>query len=87
MNLSTYSHVDDARNIFDYVLKLKTNLYGLKQASYNCCEILKAGLLKLNYKQRKVDPCMYFKDNGICCKVTLIQVPKYTYNNRVDFIK
>ena len=43
----------------DYVLKLKKNLYGLKQAAYNWSELLKAGLFKLGFKQRKVDPCLY----------------------------
>ena len=66
MHLPRGFHVDDAKHRSDYVLKLKKNLYGLKQASYNWSELLKAGLTKLDFKQSKVDPCLYFKDDVIC---------------------
>ena len=66
MHLPRSFHVDDARNRSDYVLNLKKNLYGLKQASYNGNELLKAGLMQLAFKQSKADTCMYFKDNVIC---------------------
>ena len=45
MHIPRGFHVDGAKNRADYVLKLKKNLYGLKQASYSWNELLKAGLL------------------------------------------
>ena len=49
-----------------YVLKLKKNLYGLKQASFNWSEMLKSGLIEIGFTPSKVDPCVYYKDNIIC---------------------
>ena len=65
MNILRGYHVDGAKDRSEYVLKLKKNLYGLKQASYNWSELIKAGLLKLNFKQSKVDPCLYLKEDMI----------------------
>ena len=50
----------------DYVLKLKKNLYGLRQAAFNWNELLKAGLLQLGFKQSEHDPCLYIKKNIVC---------------------
>ena len=50
MYISKSFHTDGAKNRADYVLKLKKNLYGLKQATYNWSELLKVGLLKLSFK-------------------------------------
>ena len=66
MHIPRGYHVDGAKDRSEYVLKLKKNLYGLKQASYNWSELLKAGLLKLGFKQSKVDPCLYLKEDMIC---------------------
>ena len=49
-----------------YVLKLKKNLYGLKQASFNWSELLKSGLIELGYKPSKVDPCLDYKKDIVC---------------------
>jgi hypothetical protein len=46
-----------------YVLKLKKNLYGLKQAGYNWYEKLKGGMLARGFKVCQSDPCVYTKDN------------------------
>ena len=59
-------HVDGAKNNSVYILKLKKNLYSLKQVSYDWSELLIAGLFKLNFKQSKVDIWLYIKDNIIC---------------------
>ena len=50
----------------DYVLKLRKNLYGLKQAAYNWHELLKAGLLKLGFKQSEHEPCLFLKKDITC---------------------
>lgn len=53
-------------NSKDVVLKLKRNLYGLKQAAYNWHELLKSGLLKLGFKQSQMEPCLFMKENIVC---------------------
>ena len=53
-------------NSKDVVLKLKKNLYGLKQAAYNWHELLKSGLLKLGFKQSQIEPCLFMKENIVC---------------------
>jgi hypothetical protein len=50
----------------DTCLKLKRNLYGLKQASYNWHNLLKSGLLKLGFQQSEHEPCLFLKDSIIC---------------------
>ena len=42
MHIPSVFHVNGAKNRVDYVLKLKKNLYGLNQASYNWSELLNA---------------------------------------------
>ena len=59
-------HAGDATDKTEYVLRLKKNLYGLKQASYNWSELLKAGLTQLGFTQSEIDPCLYFKKDVIC---------------------
>eukprot|EP00957_Ditylum_brightwellii_P091073 6933623-Ditylum_brightwellii.AAC.1 len=56
----------DSDSIYKFILHLKRNLYGLKQASYNWIKLLKAGLLSQGYTQSKADPYLYLKDNIIC---------------------
>jgi hypothetical protein len=46
-----------------YVLKLKKNLYSLKQARYNWYEKLKGGMIARGFKVCQSDPCVYTKDN------------------------
>ena len=50
----------------EYVLKLKRNIYGLKQAAFNWNELLTAGLIKIGFKQSKADPCLFLNSNIIC---------------------
>eukprot|EP00956_Cyclotella_meneghiniana_P041039 scaffold212605_cov23-Cyclotella_meneghiniana.AAC.1 len=52
---------DDPGNKRAYVLKLKKNLYGLKQASFNWFDKLKTGLVDRGFKPSQIDPCLYFK--------------------------
>lgn len=48
----------------EYLLKLKRNLYGLKQASHNWFNYLKDGLEHRGLHPSEVDPCLYLK-NGL----------------------
>ena len=56
---------DDPENKRAYVLKLKKNLYGLKQASFNWFDKLKTGLVDRGFKPSQIDPCLYFKKGMI----------------------
>jgi hypothetical protein len=47
-----------------YLLKLRANLYGLKQASYNWYEKLKQALIDRSFKPSDIDPCLYI-GNGM----------------------
>ena len=78
-------HVDVAKNRPNYVLKIKKNVYGLKQASYDWSELLKTGLFKLGFKQSKVDPYLYLKGDVICAiyvDVTIFWSPNKTNIDR-----
>eukprot|EP00957_Ditylum_brightwellii_P211270 15365977-Ditylum_brightwellii.AAC.1 len=66
MDIHSGFYHKDSKSTNNYVLRFKKNLYGLKQASYNWSELLKAGLLKQGFKQSWVDPCLYIKNNIIC---------------------
>ena len=49
----------------NHVLKLKKNLYGLRQAGYNWHEKLKQGLLNHGFCQSVVDPCLFLHNDCI----------------------
>ena len=66
MHIPAGYHVEGEQDRSKYVMKLKKNLYGLKQASYNWSELLKAGLIQLGFKPSQVDPCLYIKDEILC---------------------
>jgi hypothetical protein len=48
-----------------HVLKLKKNLYGLRQAGYNWHEKLKEGLIQRGFRQSIVDPCLFLRHDCI----------------------
>jgi hypothetical protein len=48
-----------------YVLKLKTSLYGLKQANLNWFEKLKLGLTNCGFIPLVIDPCLYTKKDMV----------------------
>ena len=54
-----FTPLDDPNNSKNYVLKLNMSLYGLKQASYNWFEKLKAGLKDRDFEPSKINPCLY----------------------------
>jgi hypothetical protein len=55
----------DETNKHLYVLKLKKNLYGLKQASFNWFDKLKTGLMDRDFKPSQIDSCLYYKKGMI----------------------
>jgi hypothetical protein len=48
-----------------YVLLLKKNLYGLKQASSSWFDKLRGGLLDRGFRQSTVDPCCFLKSDFV----------------------
>ena len=51
----------------EYVLKLKKNLYGLKDAAHNWFQMLSKGLTgsKLGFKPSSIDPCVFLRKDAI----------------------
>ena len=47
----------------EYVLKLKKNLYGLKDAARTYFQFLCEGLRAENFVQSEVDQCVFLRDN------------------------
>ena len=66
MRLPTGFYYKDSDNKSDYVLRLKRNLYGLKQASFNWYELLTVGLEHVGFIQSKSDPCLFLHPKIIC---------------------
>eukprot|EP00957_Ditylum_brightwellii_P182706 13916685-Ditylum_brightwellii.AAC.1 len=66
MDILAGFYYKDSDSTQKFVLRLKKNLYGLKQAFYNWSKLLKAGLFNIGYKQSCIDPFLYIKDNIIC---------------------
>jgi len=46
-----------------YVLRIKKNMYGLKQAGNNWFDSLKASLIHLGFRQSDYDPCLFIRCN------------------------
>ena len=61
-----FHYKDPLENRDKYVLRLKKNFYGLKQAAMNWYHKLRDGLLARGYKQSSVDPCLFIKDDVLC---------------------
>ena len=47
----------------DYVLKLKKNLYGSRNAARNWWLRLRGGLLRRRFIQSEIDPCLFMRDD------------------------
>ena len=60
-----FQMIEDPDHSQLYVLKLKKNLYGLKQASFNWYEKLRDGLKDRGFKPSKVNQCLYMKDGMV----------------------
>ena len=50
----------------EYVMKLKKNLYGIKQAAANWNKMLTNGLKSPGFKQSDHDPCLFIKQHIMC---------------------
>jgi hypothetical protein len=48
-----------------HALKIKKNMYGLKQAGNNCFDALKTSIIRLGFHQSAQDPCLFIKHNCI----------------------
>jgi hypothetical protein len=51
----------DVNTIF--ALRIKRNMYGLKQAGNNWFDSLRASLLSLGFRQSNHDPCLFIRNN------------------------
>ncbi len=60
-----FQTIEDPDHSQLYVLKLKKNLYGLKQASINWYEKLRDGLKDRGFKPSKIDQCLYMTDGMV----------------------
>jgi hypothetical protein len=56
---------DKSKKMCAYILKLKKNLYCLKQASLNWFEKLKQGLVDQGFIPFEIGPCLYLKENMV----------------------
>ena len=63
--LHTPQGVDFGNKHKDIVLKLKNNLYGLKDAGLTWWEIISKGFLDLGFEQTDTEPCVFKKENVI----------------------
>jgi hypothetical protein len=54
-------YIDGVRNTKDYVLRLKKNLYGQKQAGRVWNQYLTKKLKQIGFKQSEVDECLFYK--------------------------
>ena len=74
-----------------YVLKLRKNLYGLKQGSHNWFKHLQKGLQKRGLKSSEVDPCLYWmKGLTVLTYVDdciLVSTSKQTIDDFVESLK
>ena len=60
----TYDDLSTSRQ--SYVLKIKQNLYGLKQDAMNWDFKIRDGLIFTGFKQSEIDPFLFIKYNTIC---------------------
>jgi hypothetical protein len=64
-NTLTFSHSSTKNNSNDYVLCIKKNMYGLRQAGNNWFDTLCASLFHLGFHQSSHDPCLFIRGNCI----------------------
>jgi len=64
-NNLTFTRSSTKGNSSDYVLHIKRNMYGLKQAGNNWFGTLKTSLLTRGFTQSAIDPCLFIRSNCI----------------------
>ncbi len=74
--------VDDAYRR-KYVIKLKKNLYGLKQAGFNWFEHLSKGLKNRGFSKSNIDPCIFYRGDAII--ITYVDDCIVLYRNKSVF--
>ncbi len=57
-----FEPIDDPTEASKFVIKLRKNLYGLKQASFNWFAKLCDGLLDQGFRTSSIDQCLYMKE-------------------------
>jgi hypothetical protein len=57
-----FKPIDDPAEAPKFVLKLRKNLYGLQQASFNWFTKLCDGLLDQGFRTSSIDQCLYVKE-------------------------
>ena len=65
LHLLEVFHVDGEDKNEIYFLKLKKNIFGTRQAAANWFDMLKTGLEDEGFKQNKVVPCLFVRNNCI----------------------
>ena len=65
LHLPLVFHADGEEKNETYFLKLKKNLYGTRRAAENWFDTLKTGLEDKCFKQKKLDPCLFVRNNCI----------------------
>jgi hypothetical protein len=60
-----HQHSDPTYNHRDQYIRLKRNLYGCKQATWNWFRHLRNGLLAEGFRQSKADPCLFLRQDCI----------------------
>ena len=67
MNITSgFTYDDPSTSRQNYVLKIKQNRYGLKQAAMNWDFKIMDGLIFTVFEQSKKDPCLFIKDDILC---------------------
>ena len=68
-----------------HVIKLKKNLYGLKQAGFNWFEHLSKGLKNRGFSKSNIDPCIFYRGDAII--ITYVDDCIVLYRNKSVFDK
>ena len=66
-----------------HVIKLKKNLYGLKQAGFNWFEHLSKGLKNRGFSKSNIDPCIFYRGDAII--ITYVDDCIVLYRNKSVF--
>ena len=65
LHLPAIFHVDGEDENETYFIKLKKNPYGMRRAAANWSDMVKTGLEDEGFKQKKLDPCLFVRNNCI----------------------